>query len=327
MKVSSYLISRRKVLASLGVALAPLPAAAQGTGPAIRMVVPYNAGGATDIAGRVIAAQLSRELGQRVVVENMGGAGGNIGAAAVARATPDGGTLLFNATGPTAVFLAAGLKLPYDPSRELQPIGTVASFQNCVVVSATLPIKTLEELVRYGKDHPGKLTYGTASLGSVGHLHTEMFARAAGIQIIGVPYKGSSQLILDLISGTVQVAFDTLPAWVPHAASGKVVPLAVNGVKRSVLMPGVPTLLELGYRGFENPPPFALFAPAGLPDEIARRFRDALNRAIADPAVMRTLQEQGFAPEPGGPERVNAILNESTEAFRTVIRDAGIKLQ
>lgn len=254
-------ISWRRLLVGALALLAACQAGAQTSGRAIRMVVPFTASGATDVAARVIAAQMSKDLGQPVVVENMGGAGGTLGAAAVA------------------------------------------------------------------KEHPDKLAYGTASLGSVGHLNTEMFLASSGLTMVSVPYKGSAQLIVDLIAGNVQIAFDTLPVYLPHLQSGRLVALAVNGSRRSTSLPNVPTLLELGYKGFENAPPFAIFAPQGLLPDVAKRLNEAVAKAVAHPDAVKGLQEQGFTPESGGGDEVTAILLQSTEAFRKVIRDANIKLQ
>ncbi|MDM0084729.1 tripartite tricarboxylate transporter substrate binding protein [Variovorax sp. J31P179] len=319
--------SRRHALAFALAAAIAAPVAAQSSTRPIQFVVPYSAGGATDVAARVIATQLSKELGQPIVVENLAGAGGNIGAAAVAKSNPDQGMILFAATGPLAIALAADMKLQYDPLKELKPIAMAASFQNVVAVSATLPVRSLRELVDYGKANPGKLTYGTASLGSVGHLNTEMFIRMAGVPIVGVPYKGSSALIIDLIAGNVHLAFDTVVAYTAHFQSGKLNPVAVNGTKRSPLLPNVPTFLELGYHGFENPPPFAIFAPAGYSVDASKRLEAAVNRTVTNPDVAKRLEELGLTAEAGGPDKVSAILNESTQAFRKIIRAADIKLQ
>jgi tripartite-type tricarboxylate transporter receptor subunit TctC len=296
-------------------------------GRVIRLVVPFAPGGSTDLVARLVADNAGKALGQPIIVENRPGASSHVGNAFVANAAADGTTLLFNGTGPLAIAMAAGMKLTYDPFKDLRPIGIVTRLPNVVTVNAALPIDSIKDLVAYGKANPDKLTYGMSAVGNLSHLNAEMFATAAGIKLTGVAYKGTGPLLTDLIGGSIQVAFDNLPPFIPHIRSGKIRALAVTSAQRSVLLPDVPALAEVGYPGFDHAAWFAIWGPAGLPDKEVGRLNAAFSRAIQQPDVVQQLNKSGIEAAPGTPEQLAARLKNERDQFAQVIKDAGIKLE
>jgi tripartite-type tricarboxylate transporter receptor subunit TctC len=311
----------------LGV-LAWMPAHAQGRDDApIRLVVPFAPGGSTDIVARVVAEKATRLLGSPVIVENRAGANGDIGSAYVAKAAPDGKTILLNGTAPLAIGMASGRNLSFDPINDLTPIGAVTELPNVVVVNATLPIHTVAELVTYAKANPGKLSYGMSAIGNLSQFNAEMFASAAGIRLVGIPYKGTGPQITDLIGGVIQLSFDNLPPFLPHIESGKIRALAVTSAHRSPLLPQVPALAEVGFADFDHPARFAIFGPAGLPPKLVQRYNEAFSQAVQDPEVIQKLKTLAVEPAPGTPAQLASRLKEERDAFAKVIKTAGIKFE
>lgn len=324
---SFHLLLRIKVLLA-GCALAvSMPVLAQGyPSKPVTLVVPFVAGGTTDIVGRIMAEGLGKKLGQTVIVENRGGAGGNIGAAAVAHAKPDGYTLLLGYNGTNAINPSLYKQLGWDPVKSFEPLTMVARVNNVVVVNPSLPVKTLPELVAYAKAHPGEVNYGSAGPGSIFHLAGEMLEQQAGVKMTHVPYKGAAPALTDLMGGQVQVMFTTIPTALQHIRAGKLRPIAVTGAKRSALFPDLPTAREAGMPGMVVDSWFALFAPRGLAPEVQSRLVAAAREVLTDPATVRKLEEQGALAQPSTPAELAKVLTADLASWKTVIATAKVTL-
>ena len=292
----------------------------------IRLIVPFAAGGAVGAVARVLGAPLSAWLGQSVVIDNRGGAGGIIGMEAVAKSPPDGYTLLLAHSGLTYM---PGLysKLPFDPLKDFDGVITAVSGTYVLAVFNDAPFKTIPELVAYAKANPGKLSYGSAGIGSMLHLAAEFFKRAAGVDIIHVPYRGAAQATTDLVGGQVQMMFGPVVAVLPLAQAGKVRALAVTSAKRSALAPELPTMIESGVPGFEVTGWYGLAAPAGTPKAIVERLNAETNRALQSPEIIEQFRVQGYEPIGGTPDQMNAQIRSDTAQWSKIIRDAGIQPQ
>lgn len=306
--------------------LLPLSAQTRNDTP-IKLVVPFAPGGATDLVARLVAEKAGKILGVPIIVDNRAGAGGDIGSAYVAKAAPDGKTLLINGTAPLSIGMASGRNLNFDPLKDLTAIGILTELPNVIAVNPSLPVRTVSELVAYAKANPGKLSYGMSAVGNLSQLNAEMFAAAAGIKLIGIPYKGTGPLMTDLISGTIQLSFDNLPAFLPHVQSGRLRALAVTSAHRSTLLPQVPALAEVGFSDFDHPARFAIFAPSRLPQDIAQRYNEAFSKAIQDPEVVQRLKASAVEPAPGTPEQLTARLKDERAEFAKVIRSANLKFE
>ena len=313
-------------LAVVASVASPLQVQAQDEGP-IRLIVPFEPGGSTDLVARLVAEKVSKRLNRPVIVDNRTGAGGHIGSAAVAKAPADGRTLLLNGTGPLAISVAAGIKLNYDPMKDLVPIGMLTRLPNLVAVKASSPFVSIADLVEYGKANPGKLNYGMSAIGNLSHLNAEMFAQMNSMSMVGVPYKGNSPLILDLLAGRIDVSFDNLPPFVPHVKGGRLRALAVTSATRSSLLPDVPSLTELGYQGFDNAAWFGIFAPAGLDKSLVKRMNEAFTMSIVEPDLVERLKQYGIEPAPSSPEDLADRLRKERDQFARVIKAAGIRLE
>ncbi|HZZ91892.1 MAG TPA: tripartite tricarboxylate transporter substrate binding protein [Usitatibacter sp.] len=241
----------------------------------IKLVVPFPAGGPTDIVARPFAQQLSIALGQSVVVDNRGGAGGSIGADVVAKAAPDGYTLLMGTVGTNAINGALYKHLSYDPVRDFTPIALIASSPVALVVNAQSDIKSVADFIAKAKASPGRIPFGSAGNGTPGHLTGEMFSTAAGVKLQHIPYKGSAPAVTDLLGNQIPVMFDPLQSVIPHVRSDKLRALAVSGTQRSAVLPDVPTFAEAGVKGLESRAWWAVFAPANLPQDVAAKLREA----------------------------------------------------
>lgn len=309
------------------LAAASAPLLAQGSEQPIKLVVPFAPGGASDMVGRLLAEKVSKVLGRTMVVDNRTGAGGNIGSAAVAAAAPDGSMLLLNGTAPLAISVLTGKPMPFDPFKDLTPIGIVTRMPNVVAVNASLPIHSVQELVAYAKANPKKLSYGISGIGNLSHLNGEMFAGAAGISLLAVPYRGSSAVITDLLGGNVQLSFDNLPPYLAHIESGKLRALAVTSASRSPLLPNAPALAEVGFEGFDNPAIFAIWGPKGMSPQMAERYSKAFSAAILDPEVVAQLKPKGVEPAPSSPEALAARLRKERDNYAQIIKSANIKFE
>ncbi len=292
----------------------------------IRFVVPYPPGGATDALVRPLAQFMSDALGQPVVVENKPGANGIVGTESVARATPDGYTLVLGAIGPFAVS-ASMQSLPYDPVRDFEPIAFLAAVPNVLVVHPSLPVKSVAELVELARAKPGALTYGSAGPGSSNQLASELFNLAAGVKIRHVAYKGGSAAQVDLLSGQISMIFDNMPPSIPHIRSGKFRALAVTSLGRQPQLPEVPTMDELGYKGFEAGSWFGMLAPAGTPATIVEKLNALVVEAMNAPAMRQRYESLGYVLNPGSPAAFAAFMDAERRKWGRVVAQAGIKAE
>ncbi|ARP86802.1 Bug family tripartite tricarboxylate transporter substrate binding protein [Bordetella genomosp. 9] len=298
-------------------ALACAPAAhAQTSWPErpITLVAPFTPGGTTDIVARAMAAQLQKQLGQTVVVENKPGAGGTVGAGIVARARPDGYTLLLGNVGHTAAN-ALYKNLSYDFERDLTQITTVANVPNVLVVAKSLPVSNVRELLAYAKAHPGDINYGSAGIGSTQHLSAELLLKQTGMQAVHVPFKGAAPMMTDLIGGRLTFALDSAASAASQIAGGSVKPLAVTSKQRTPFLPDVPTLDESGVPGYQMTTWYSLAAPKGLPEDIKQKIYQAVVASMKDPDLQKTLET--MAAEPGGmpPDQFAAFVHQETERW------------
>lgn len=294
----------------------------------IRMVVPYAAGGAADITARVVAQKMSEGLGVPVVIDNRGGANGNIGTDAVAKAAPDGYTLLLAASGPIVVNQSLYPKLPYDPLKDLTPISQLTSYQYALVVAAASPIKSVRQLVDMAKATPGKLSYGSSGMGGGAHLAGEKFARVTGAQMIHIPYKGNAPALADVLGGQLSFTFDTVVTAAPQIASGKLRAFAVTGPKRASAFPQVPTMAELGYRDFNVTQFQGLFAPATTDLAIIERLRAEAVKALKHPDVIKRLSTDGGYDLVGSsPAEFRKLIRQESTDYGRLIKEAQIRAE
>jgi tripartite-type tricarboxylate transporter receptor subunit TctC len=291
----------------------------------VKIIVPFPAGGPTDVLTRVLADKLAQSLGQPVVVENKPGAGGSIGADLAAKSPPDGYTLVM-ATGSThSVGPYLNPKLPYDPVKDFTPVIYVGNSTNVLLVSPVIGVNNVKELIALAKSKPGGLTYATSGIGSVAHLTSEMFASMAGIQLIHVPYKGTQMSITDLAAGQVTLLFDSTITGKPHIESGRLKGLAVSSRKRSSILPDIPTVDESGLPGFDSWNYFGIWGPAGLPPAVVQRVNAEMNKILVDPAVKARFLTLGFEITGGTPEQFVEVIASESRRWGKVIKDANIK--
>ncbi len=291
----------------------------------IKVVVPFPAGGATDILTRAITEKLSQKIGQPVVIENKPGAGANIGAASVAKAAPDGYTLLMGSIGSHSIAVTYYKDPGYNFQKDLVAVSAAGTLPNIVVTGMEVKANNLKELVALAKAEPGKLTCGSSGTGGLIHLTCEMFKATAGVDILHIPYKGTSLLMPDLISGRVTMALDTLPPYIQMLREKKVKALAITTAKRSSLYPDLPTVAESGYPGFESVASYGFFAPAGTPPAIIALLNREINVVLKDPALKEKLQQQGIEIEGSTPEALAAFANGEVAKWAKVIKDSNIK--
>jgi tripartite-type tricarboxylate transporter receptor subunit TctC len=329
-KIGKLQRSALVALAAALVSLVSIPALAQvlPSGP-IRVIVPYPPAAGTDTMARALAQRMQVNLGQPVVVENRAGANGMIGIQAVVSAPPDGTTLLFTPNSP----IVAGphmYPVTYDVRKDLAPVALVATGTFVLVAHPGVPFKTLDGLVAYAKQNPGKLSFASAGAGSQAHLNLEILSSAAGIKVLHVPYKGGGPAAVDLIGGHVDLFFESLPIMLPHIRSGAMVALGVTSAQRSPFLPNVPAIIEQ-VKGFETDlsyPWYGAFAPAGTPDPILARLNVELHKVIRDPEVQRSLPEGGFVVAPPlPPAEFAAFLRTNYERFGTMIKSLNINVQ
>jgi tripartite-type tricarboxylate transporter receptor subunit TctC len=317
-------------IARFAAALAFLPslAFAQYPNKPIKLVVPYSPGGATDVIGRVLAQALSTQLGQQVVVENRAGAGGNLGAESVAKAAPDGYTLLMGAM--TSHSIMATLEkgsIRYDLQKDLVPVSMAGSVPLVWVVNPTLPVKNMKELVAYAKANPGKLTYASSGAGAPQRMCAELLRKMGGSQLdmVHVPYKGSGPAMTDLVSGQVNTMCETVPASIGFIKAGRLRALAVTTPQRISMLPDVPTTAEEGMAGYEVASNFGVAAPAGTPKAIIDKLNAEIQKALAKPEVQQQLLDQGAYATPTTPEQAQARIKAEIDKWAKVIKDADIK--
>jgi tripartite-type tricarboxylate transporter receptor subunit TctC len=312
--------------AAVGIlSLAPMAAQAQAAFPTktITIVVPFSAGGTTDILARVIGQYMSKDLGQTVVVDNRAGAGGNIGAQVVARAAPDGHTLLMGTVGTHAINQSLYKKLAFDPIKDFTPLSRVALVPNLLVANPSQPFKNVKEMIAYAKANPGKVTFGSSGNGSSIHLSGELFKQMAGVDMQHVAYRGSAPALTDLLGGQIAVMFDNMPSAIGHVKSGKLHALAVTTPKRSPALPNVPTVAEAGVPGYEATSWFGLLAPAKTPAPVVARLNASILKALADPEVMKKMAEQGAEPRGEKPEQFAQFIQSETAKWGKIVKQSG----
>jgi len=290
----------------------------------VRIVLPFSAGGSSDPVARLIARHLTAALGQPFVVENRPGAGGNLGSDLVAKAAPDGYTLLFTA-GSTAINPSLYSKLPFDPVRDFDPVIHVATLSGILVAHPSVPAANVKELIQVARSKPGGVTYASAGSGTVPHLAGEMFRAAAKAEMTHVPYKGSNPALTDLIGGQVQVMFANMPGTLQHVKAGRLKVLAVTGAKRSELLPDVPTIAESGLAGYDAPNWYGVFAPAGTPDAIVARLNAEINKAMATPEFLDHMRLEGAEAIGGSPAQFRSFFRGEMDRWAPVVKSAGVK--
>jgi tripartite-type tricarboxylate transporter receptor subunit TctC len=289
------------------------------------MIVAFPPGGGTDILGRMLAQRLGETLGQNVVVENRGGAGGNLGTEAVARAAPDGYTILMGNVAPNAINVNLYRNLPFDPVADFAPVSLVAATPNLLVVHPSTAARTVKELIELARARPGTLNFASAGSGSSSHLAGELLRVLAGAEIVHVPYKGAGPAMLDVLSGQVQLYFATLPAALPHVKSGKLAAVAVTSARRSPALPELPTVAESGVPGYEASTWYGVLAPARTPAAAITRLHGDIVKILAQPEFRERLAGQGFEPVGSSPEEFRAAIRSEIAKWGKVVRDAGIR--
>ncbi|MGJ7579047.1 Bug family tripartite tricarboxylate transporter substrate binding protein [Variovorax sp. RHLX14] len=301
------------------------PAFAQDAWPTkpITIIVPFSAGGTTDIVARFAGQALSQELGQPVIIDNRPGAGGNIGAQAVARATADGYTLVMGTVGTHAINPSLYKKMPYDHIKDFAPISRVTAVPNVLVANPAQPYKTVKELIAYGKANPDKLTFASSGSGTSIHLAGELFKSMTGITMQHIPYKGSSPALTDLMAGQTNVMFDNLPSAIQFIKAGKLRPIAVTTIKRAPQFPDLPTIDEAGVPGFDAASWFGLLAPANTPPAVIKRIDDALIKAMATTDLKKKIIEQGGEPIAETPDKFAAFIQTETVKWAKVVKESG----
>jgi len=291
-----------------------------------KIVVPFPPGGPLDAIGRAIAQKLTETWGQSVIVENKPGAGGNIGADYVAKSPPDGYTVVMGALSTHAVNPSLYPKMPYDALRDFAPITLVAVTPNVLVVNPSLPVKSVKELAAYAKANPGKLSFGSGSNGSAGHLAGELFKVETGTDIVHVPYKGGAPAMQALLAGDTQLMFDNLANSMPQVKAGKLKALAVTTERRSSLVPDLPTMTEAGLAGFDISTWFGLLAPAGTPREIIMKWNEDVVRILKSPDMKERLAAQGAEAAPDTPAEFAAFIARELERYKKIVRISGAQV-
>ena len=292
----------------------------------IRLVVPFPAGGSLDVVARAIGQKLTEAWSQPVVIDNRPGAGGNIGADLVAKAAPDGYTILEGALSTHAVNVSLYSRMPYDPVRDFAPITLVAVTPNVLVVNPSLPVNSVKELIAYAKANPGKLSFGSGSNGSAGHLAGELFKIEAGVDMTHVPYKGGAPAMQDLLAGQTQLMFDNLANSMQQVRAGKLKALAVTTAQRSTLVPELPTLSEAGLPGFDISTWWGFMAPAGTSKEIIAKWNAEVTRILETPEMKAFFAQQGAEARPTSPEAFGEMIRSEIAKYAKIVKASGAKV-
>jgi tripartite-type tricarboxylate transporter receptor subunit TctC len=292
----------------------------------IRLVVPFPAGGGTDIIARDVAAKITETTKWSFVIDNKPGSGGNIGIDNVAKSPADGYSLVLGQTSNLAINPSLYAKLPYDPAKDLAPISMVASSPLVMVVAADSPFKTLGDVVAAAKAKPGDINFATSGNGTVAHLATELFQKEAGVKLVHVPYKGAAQGITDVMGGQVQIYVSSVPTLIGQIRNGKLRPLAVTSAKRTDDLPQTPTVAESGYKNFEAITWFGVLGPAGLPKDVSARLNDEINKALKSADLRKRLNDQGAEVAGSTTEQFATYIREETAKWGRVVKESGAKI-
>jgi tripartite-type tricarboxylate transporter receptor subunit TctC len=304
-----------------------LDASAQGyPNRTIRLVVPFPAAGTTDILAREVAQKLTEVFGQTVVVDNRPGAAGNIGSDLVAKSAPDGYTLLMGTVGTHAINPSLYSKMPYDHFTDFAPVVLVAGVPNVLVVNPALPVNSVADLIKLAKDKPGQINFASSGSGTSIHLSGELFKTMAGVDMMHVPYKGSSPALTDLVGGQVQIMFDNLPSALPQIKAGRLRAIAVTSLKRAPVLPDIPTINESGLPGFEASSWFGVLAPAGTPPAVIARINAEVNKWLQSADAREKLLGQGAEAAGGSPEQFGTFIRAESEKWAKVVKASGAKV-
>ncbi len=318
----------RALVFGLGIALFGLTASAQDAYPnkVVKIVVPFSAGGSTDLLARSLADRLGDAWKQSVIVDNRAGAGGIIGADAVAKSKADGYTLLLGTVTTHAVVQTLYPKLPYNVQRDFVPISEMVTIPQLLSVHPSIPVKSVQEFVAYAKARPGEIPYN-GSVGTTPHMSMELFAARAGVKMLAIPYRGSGPAMTDLVAGQLQASFDVVMTTLPYMQAGKLRVLGVTSAKRSPLLPQVPTIAESGYPGYEADVWFGLFAPAGTPPAIVTKISNDIRTVLNEPKMRQKLEAAGFSIVASNPTQFATRVRDDIQKWRKVIVDADIKVE
>ncbi len=320
------MIRRHHFLRGLAAALAlgaAMPAALAQSSKPIRLVVPFPAGGATDLFARTLSQKMGERLGTSIVIDNKPGAGGSLGSDIAAKAAADGQTLLFTTTSTHSIGPAIGAKLPYDTVRDFTPIAHVGNAPSIMLVPNSSPAKTVKEWIEYAKKNPGKLNYASSGNGTIVQLTAELFKAQAGVFVTHIPYKGTGLAIPDLVTGQLDVLFDSLPTGMPHVRDGRLRALAVTTLKRTPLAPDLPPVADT-LPGFESNTWFGLYGPKGLPAEVVNRVNTAANQALSDPEVRAKLTTLGIEPVTSTPAQFAKMVADDQAKWKRIIAERKI---
>jgi tripartite-type tricarboxylate transporter receptor subunit TctC len=292
----------------------------------IRIVVPFPPGGGTDIIARETSQRVAAATGWTFVIDNKPGAGGNLGVDAAAKAPADGYTLVIGQTSNLAINPTLYAKMPYDSQKDLAPIVLLANAPLVMVTGMSTPYKTVADVVNAAKSKPGQVNFASPGNGTVAHLTSEMFQKAAGISTQHIPYKGAAQALTDVVSGTVELYMSSVPTLLGQIKQGKLRPLAVTSAKRVDDLPGVPTINESGYKGFDAVTWFGLLAPAGTPKDVIARINEEFNKALKVPELSKRLSDEGADPAGGTPEQFAALIKEDIPRWGKVVKESGARI-
>jgi tripartite-type tricarboxylate transporter receptor subunit TctC len=314
-------------LAAVGFVAGPGVTAAEFPTHPIKLVVPYAAGGPTDVLGRLVGDYLGRDMKQTVIIENKAGAQGAIGAEAVAHSEPDGYTLFFPAASIIVLNPMLYKKLPYDPDKDFRVLGLITDFPVVMEINPSVPAKTVAEFVAYARQNPGKLNFGSAGTGGTIHLAGEMFKQMAGIEMTHVPYKGAGPALTDLLAGNIQLMFDSPGTALPPIRAGLLRPIGVSSAERIADLPEVPTIAESGYPDYRVSVWYSVAAPSNIPDDVAQKIRASIDRALRDDAFRASLTKAGFPPlRPHNAAEIKQFIDADRERWSAVIKRLNISL-
>lgn len=320
-------MKKNLMLLALAMIVIPVSAAEQFPTRPIRVIVPYAPGGNVDISARIIAPPLGEALGQTIVVDNRPGAGGNLGASLVAKATPDGYTLLVGSSGPLSVNPVIFKNLPYDTLKDFAPISTVQAVSLVVLAGPKSNFNSIADVITAAKARPGKLTMASAGAGTTNHFAIELFAHMANVKLLHVPYKGSGPALSELLGGQVETMIDQLAASIGYVRDGRLKVLAVTTQQRAAALPNVPTLEELGYKGYQASTLLGLLAPAGTPKPVIAKLNAGVRKIMDSPAVAERFRGLGANPGASSPEEFTARIRDELEQWRSLVKQLNLKFE